>query len=82
MKMYNKTVMSRFSKPRFAGNVKKPEAVAEVTNLDCGDVVKISARIDEKEVIREAKFKAFGSVATIASCDVACYLMIGKTLST
>lgn len=78
--MYNKTVVARFKNPTHAGNVKKAEALAEIVSSVCNDVVKMGFRVDENERIVDAKFKAFGSVATIAAADVACELVIGKTL--
>ncbi len=78
--MYNKKVIARFSNPTYAGKVIKPDAVAEVISPICGDIIKVFLRIDGDEVIRDAKFKVFGSVATIACADVMCELIMNKSL--
>ncbi len=37
-------------------------------------------RFDENEIVKDARFKTFGCCAAIASTDVACDLVKGKTV--
>ena len=79
--MYNETVLKIFENPRNAGNLAGANGIGKVGNVKCGDVMKISIRVDEKEgTIYDAKFKTFGCVSAIASTDVACEMIKGKTL--
>lgn len=78
--MYNQKVISRFQNPKNAGSIKNADGVGQVGNAACGDIMKIYLKIDENEVITDAKFKTFGCAAAIASTDVACDLLKGKTL--
>ena len=73
---YSKEVMKHFIEPQNMGEIKNPDAVGEVGNLKCGDVMRISLRIRDG-VIKDAKFKTFGCVAAIASSDVLCDLVKG-----
>ena len=80
--MYNKTVMDRFQNPRNAGALRGANGIGQVGNAACGDIMKIYLKIDDDTlVIEEAKFKTFGCCAAIASTDVACDLIKGKTLN-
>lgn len=77
--MYNEIVMERFQNPRNAGMIINADGVGQVGNVRCGDIMKIYLRI-EKGVIQDAKFKTFGCVSAIASTDVACDMIKGKTV--
>lgn len=78
--MYSKTVIDRFQNPRNAGGMHGANAIGEVGNAACGDIMKIYLKINENEVIEQAKFKTFGCAAAIASTDVACDMIKGKTI--
>ena len=77
--MYNKKVISRFKKPKFAGEIKNADAVGEVGNLKCGDIMRVYIKVKEGK-ISQIKFKTYGCVAAIASSDILCELAKGKTL--
>ena len=52
-------------------------AIGQVGNAACGDIMKMYLKINENEVIENAKFKTFGCCAAIASTDIACDLIKG-----
>ena len=76
---YNKEVMKRFLKPKFSGKMKNPNAIGEVMNEQCGDMMRIFLRI-EKEKIKNINFQTIGCAAAIASSDALCELAKGKNL--
>lgn len=82
---YDKKVIKRFLKPKFSGEIKNADAVGEVGNSQCGDIMRVYLKIkkDNKgnEKIKDIKFKTMGCVAAIASSDVACELAKGKTIA-
>jgi len=79
---YTKTVMDRFLHPKNMGEIKNPDAVGEVGNMKCGDVMKVYLKIDDKtKKIKKIKFQTLGCVAAIASTDVVCDIAKGKTIS-
>ena len=78
--MYSKEIIERFKNPRNAGGLKGANGVGKVGNASCGDIMKVYLRIDENEIVKDARFKTFGCCAAIASTDVACDLIRGKTL--
>lgn len=78
--MYNQKVIERFKNPKNAGGLRGANGVGKVGNAACGDIMKIYLRINEDEIIEEARFKTFGCCAAIASTDVACDLVRGKSI--
>lgn len=78
---YTKELMSRFQNPKFVKEIKNPDAVGEVGNVACGDIMHLELKIDDKtQKIKDIGFKTFGCGAAIASSDVVCELAKGKTL--
>ncbi|MDI6737067.1 MAG: iron-sulfur cluster assembly scaffold protein [Nanoarchaeota archaeon] len=78
--MYNSKVMKRFSKPKFAGEIKNADGVGEAGNMRCGDVMRVYLKVKNNK-ITDIRFKTFGCVAAIAASDAMCQLARGKTLS-
>ena len=78
--MYSKVVIDRFQNPRNAGGMHGANAIGQVGNAACGDIMKMYLKITDDGVIENAKFKTFGCCAAIASTDMACDLIKGKTI--
>ena len=78
--MYNEKVLSEFKNPKNAGNLKGANGIGKVGNAACGDVMKISLLINERGIVEDAKFKTFGCAAAIASTNVACEMIKGKSI--
>lgn len=78
--MYNEKVMEIFKNPMNMGDLKGANAIGQVGNMACGDIMKIFLKINEKGIIEDAKFKTFGCVAAIVSSAVACELIKGRTI--
>jgi nitrogen fixation protein NifU and related proteins len=76
---YNKEVMKRFMNPKNMGEMENPDAVGEVGNMKCGDIMKVYLRIKDN-IIEDVKFQTFGCVAAIASSDALCDAAKGKTI--
>ena len=77
--MYSKKTLKRFQNPKFAGEIKNPDAVGQEGNVTCGDIMKIFLKID-KCIIKDIKFQTYGCIAAIASSDAMCELVKGKSL--
>jgi nitrogen fixation protein NifU and related proteins len=75
--MFNDTVLDHFRHPRNAGDLHGP-AVVQVTNPVCGDVLRLSALVENGR-ISAARFKVQGCVAAIASGSVLTELLVGKS---
>ena len=77
--MYSEKVMDHFSNPRNVGELPDANAVGQVGNAKCGDIMKIYMKI-ENDVIQDVKFKTFGCGAAIATSSMATVLVKGKTV--
>ena len=77
--MYSKKILNRFQNPKFAGELKNPDAVGEVGNVKCGDIMRVYLKIKDNK-IQDIKFKTYGCVAAIASTDYLCEIVKGMTL--
>ena len=78
--MYNEKVMEIFKNPHNVGEMKDANAVGQVGNVSCGDIMKIYLKINENEVIEDASFKTFGCAAAIVSSSIATDLIKGMTI--
>jgi len=77
--IYNKKVMQHFRNPKFCKEMKNPDAVGEVGNVKCGDVMRVYLKVKNNK-IADISFQTYGCTAAIATSDVLCKLAKGKTL--
>lgn len=77
--MYSEKVMDHFMNPRNVGEMENPDAIGEVGNPTCGDLMKMYLRIEDN-IIKDIKFQTFGCGAAIATSSMMTELAMGKTL--
>jgi nitrogen fixation NifU-like protein len=77
--IYSDKVLEHFKKPHNQGVIADANAIGEVGNPVCGDVMKIYLKI-EGEVIKDIKFETLGCAAAIAVSSVLTDLARNKTL--
>ncbi len=77
MPLYSEKVMEHFLHPRNVGIIEDADAVGEVGNMKCGDIMKMYLKIDDN-VISDVKFETFGCASAIASSSMATELIKGK----
>ena len=77
--MYSEKVMDHFQNPRNVGEIPDANAVGQVGNPKCGDIMKIYMKI-ENDIITDIKFKTFGCGAAIATSSMATEMVKGKSV--
>lgn len=77
--MYSEKVMAHFANPHNMGELKGANAIGEVGNAKCGDIMRMYLKIED-DIIKDASFKTFGCCAAIASSSVATDMVKGKTV--
>src|SRR5215510_12840279 len=77
---YSEKLLDYFQNPRCVGEIPDADAVAEVSNPVCGDVMKLWVKVGDGR-IQDARFKAQGCSAAIATSSYATELLIGMTVS-
>ncbi len=76
--MYPETLLDHFRNPRNVGEFAPPALTVEASNPACGDILRLSARI-ENGAVAEARFKVRGCTASIAAGSALTEWLVGKT---
>ena len=80
---YHEKVIDHYENPRNVGSFNKAEpdvGIGLVGAPACGDVMKLSIRVDENGVISDVRFKTFGCGSAIASSSYMTERVKGMTL--
>ena len=80
MALYSEKVMDHFLHPRNVGVIEDANAVGEVGNAKCGDIMKMYLKIKD-DIVEDVKFETFGCGSAIASSSMATEMIKGKPLS-
>ncbi len=87
---YSKKVIEHFKNPHNQGRIKNADAIGQVGNPACGDVMKIYLKTRKQEnkktrkqviIISDIKFETLGCAAAIAVSSALTDLAKGKTLA-
>ena len=85
---YNDKVMNHFKNPHNQGQIADADAIGEVGNPLCGDMMKIYLKIKKSDEgnrladkISDIKFETLGCAAAIACSSISTDMVKGKTLA-
>ena len=76
--MYSERLLDHFQNPRNVGELPPPAITFEVSNPACGDILRLSVRIEEGRVA-EARYKVRGCTASIAAGSAMTEMLRGMT---
>lgn len=76
---YSDKVMDHFTNPRNMGEIPDANAIADVGNPACGDMMRLFLKIENGKIV-DAKFKTFGCGAAIASSSMLTEMIKGMTI--
>tara|TARA_Y100000031_G_C7906912_1_gene242057 strand:- start:119 stop:481 length:363 start_codon:yes stop_codon:yes gene_type:complete len=77
--MYTDKVLECFKKTEHAQEMENADAVGEVGNVKCGDIMRVYLKINDNK-ITNISYLTYGCVAAIASTEALCKIVKGKTL--
>ncbi len=72
--------MDHFRNPRNAGELEAPDAVVEISNPVCGDILKLWVKVEQGRVV-SIRFKCRGCVAAMACGSALTELVAGSDLA-
>jgi nitrogen fixation NifU-like protein len=78
--IYSDKVMEHFGNPRNVGVIADADGIGEVGNPVCGDVMKITIKVDDDR-IDDIKFQTLGCGAAIATSSIVTEMAKGMTLT-
>lgn len=78
--MYSPQLLDHFQNPRNAGDLPGADATAETDNPVCGDVIRLSVKVENGRVA-EIRFKAKGCVPAMACGSAVTELALRRTLA-
>jgi nitrogen fixation protein NifU and related proteins len=78
--MYSTQLLDHFEHPRNAGELPNPDASVQLDNPACGDVLKLTLKIDGRRIV-DARFLAKGCVPAMACGSSLTELIRGKTIA-
>ncbi|XZR53138.1 MAG: Fe-S cluster assembly scaffold IscU [Enterobacteriaceae bacterium] len=81
---YSKMVLDHYENPRNVGSLdskNKNVGSSMVGSPSCGDVIKLQIKIDNNNIIEDAKFKTYGCGSAIASSSLLTEMIKGKTIN-
>ena len=76
---YSEKVMDHFMNPRNVGEIENADAIGEVGNAKCGDILRIYLKISDDKIV-DAKFKTFGCGSAIATSSIATEMIKGRPI--
>ncbi len=77
--VYSPEVLDHFQNPRNSGDVEAPDASTQMENPACGDILKLTLRLDGDR-IADIRFRAKGCVPAIACSSAITEMVKGKTV--
>jgi len=80
---YSAAVLDHYENPRNVGSFDKNDnnvGIGLVGAPACGDVLKLSIKVNDQGIITDAKFKTYGCGSAIASSSLVTEWVKGKTL--
>lgn len=76
--MYSERLLEHFRNPRNLGELPAPAVTVEVSNPACGDILRLSARL-EGQRLPEVRYRTRGCTASIAAGSALSEWLTGKT---
>lgn len=77
---YSEKVMEHYRNPKNVGEIENPTVIGEAGSLICGDMLKLYLKINDNNIIEDAKFQTFGCGSAVASSSILTEMIIGKTI--
>lgn len=78
--LYREVIVDRYKNPIYRGTLDPHDISFEDDNPLCGDHIRIDVRIDENNIVTDARFDGHGCAISQASADLLMETIQGKSL--
>ena len=78
--LYREIIIEHYKNPAFRGKLDPSDISFADNNPLCGDHIEINLRVDENNVISDARFDGHGCAISQASADLLMESIIGKSI--
>ena len=78
--LYREVIIEHYKNPGYRGHLDPHDIQFADSNPLCGDHIQIDLRVDERDVVSEARFDGHGCAISQASADLLVESIIGKPL--
>lgn len=78
--LYREVILDHYKNPLQKGRLEEKDYEFEDENPLCGDFIHIDLKVDENQVITDARFDGHGCAISMASADMLLESLIGKTV--
>jgi nitrogen fixation protein NifU and related proteins len=78
--LYREVIIDHYKNPSHRGRLDPHDISFEDSNPLCGDQIVIDLRVDENDIVTEARFDGHGCAISQASADLLLDAVIGKSL--
>lgn len=72
-------VRDHFFKPRNVGELEHADATGEAGSISCGAIARFTLRVDESQIITDARFRAIGCSFMLGCASILTESVIGQT---
>lgn len=79
--LYREVIIDRYQNPRFSGILDPHTHSYEDDNPVCGDHIRVDLRVDDKDIVTEAKYSGEGCSISQASADLLMEKITGMPLA-
>jgi NifU-like protein involved in Fe-S cluster formation len=77
---YSPQLLEHFEHPRNVGEIEGADALAEVENPACGDILRLTLKLDAGRIV-QARFRTRGCVPSIACGSALTEMLQGKSVA-
>lgn len=77
---YSEKVKEYYRNPKNAGMMEDATTIGYAGSIGCGDAITLFLKINDNEIVTDAKFLGYGCAAAISSASILTEIVIGKNI--